>query len=78
MPCVFPEQSGQRSASRRRQYMGFFGKVLSNNNNQPDDATTCPVEAAAGVVAPQNHFNVKSSWEKRTELKSLHTDVISS
>jgi len=28
--------------------------------------------------APQNQFNVKSSWEKRTELKSLHTDVISS
>jgi hypothetical protein len=31
-----------------------------------------------GVVAPQNQFNVKSSWEKGTELKSLHTDVISS
>jgi len=42
-----------------------LGKVLSN---QPDDATTCPVEVRAGVAAPQNHFNVKSSWEKRTEL----------
>ena len=38
----------------------------------------CEPTLEGGVVAPQNQFNVKSSWEKRTELKSLHTDVISS
>jgi hypothetical protein len=38
----------------------------------------CEPTLEDGVVAPQNQFNVKSSWEKRTELKSLHTDVISS
>jgi hypothetical protein len=36
------------------------------------------VARAHDVVAPQNQFNVRSSWEKRTELKSLHTDVMSS
>jgi hypothetical protein len=35
----------------------------------------CEPTLEDGVVAPQNQFNVKSSWEKRTELKSLHTDV---
>jgi hypothetical protein len=38
----------------------------------------CEPALEGSVVAPQNQFNVKSSWEKRTELKSLHTDVMSS
>jgi hypothetical protein len=38
----------------------------------------CEPTLEDGVVAPQNIFSVESSWEKRTELKSLHTDVISS
>jgi len=28
----------------------------------------CEPTFEGGVVAPQNQFNVKSSWEKRTEL----------
>ena len=38
----------------------------------------CEPALEDGVVAPQNQFNVRSSWEKRTKLKSLHTDVMSS
>jgi len=38
----------------------------------------CEPTLEGGVVAPQNQFNVESSWEKGTELESLHTDVISS
>jgi hypothetical protein len=43
-----------------------------------ESARACEPTLEDGVVAPQNQFNVESSWEKRTELKSLHTDVISS